>query len=131
MSANPKHFENDFKTLLMMIQTMVLWIDNDYEDEDLKERAKEVHKYLERLDYLYNMEKSPMDDVIKKLDNIEKLLEKLVSRPAPQLPFIPPRVENYGCFHSRMVPSHMVISQPTKFTCPDCGETVTIGPNVI
>ena len=75
-----------------------------------------------------------MDDVIKKLENIEKLLEKLLEKlidnTVPQLPFIPQRLEVPQCPHPRMVPSHLVITGPMTFTCPDCGEMVTIYPNI-
>lgn len=40
------------KDILAMVQTMVLWIDNDYEDAGLKSRVKEIHGLLERLNML-------------------------------------------------------------------------------
>lgn len=63
-----------------------------------------------------------MDDVIKKLETIEGLLEKLIN----QKNFYQPQAT---CLHPRMMPSHMVIMRPTKFTCPDCGKEETIYPN--
>lgn len=59
-------FENDFKSLLMMIQTMVFCIANAYEDADLKERAKEIHKHLDRMEHL---EQTKVDDIIKQISN--------------------------------------------------------------
>ena len=61
-----KHFENDFKSMLMMIQTMVLCIANDYEDADLKERAREIHQYLEGLEHL---EQTKAEDILKQISN--------------------------------------------------------------
>ena len=54
---NDMDWKNDPEQLINMLQTMVLWIDNDYEDEDLKGRVREIHKYLERLEYMCEIEK--------------------------------------------------------------------------
>lgn len=42
--------------LLTMATTMVLWIINDYEDEDLKGRCREIVEHLEKLHILLNKE---------------------------------------------------------------------------
>ena len=112
-----KNWENDPQQLINMLQTMVLWIDNDYEDDDLKERAKEIFKWM---GHLSKMENKKMEDAIKKLDKIEKLLERLIKL-TPSAP---------TCQHTNAVPMHMVITGPMTFTCPDCGELITVQPNV-
>lgn len=66
-----------------------------------------------------------MDDVIKRLERLEELVEKLTegNQRFPVYPII-----QQGCSHSRAVPSHMVINQRMTFVCPDCGETITVNP---
>lgn len=49
---NVSEWKNDPEQLINMLQTMILWIDNDYEDEELKGRAKEIHELLQRLETL-------------------------------------------------------------------------------
>lgn len=119
-----KNWENDPQQLINMLQTMVLWIGNDYEDEDLKARAKEIFKWL---GHLSDMESKKMEDVIKKLDKIEELLDRLIK----VTPFqFPTRLETHTCPHMNVVPMHMVITGPMTFTCPDCGESIEVQPNV-
>lgn len=67
-----------------------------------------------------------MNDVIERLEKLEKLVEELAKQPQ-QFPTYPSI--NIGCQHRRACPSHLVVLQPTTLRCPDCGESITIYPS--
>jgi hypothetical protein len=63
---NVSEWKNDPEQLINMLQTMILWIDNDYEDEELKGRAKEIHELLQRLETLLTTNEDHRLQIIKR-----------------------------------------------------------------
>ena len=66
------------------------------------------------------------EDSIKRLEELEKRVRELEKSPW----YVPRGINNNICPHFRAVPSLMVISYPMTFTCPDCGEVITVNPSV-